>query len=107
MVKIVLMSDEVKPNEKPYTWFEMGFFTHWDSSGKRRVLCIDTPDRFRTALVDLLHSKLAPNDPFVLLKPLIDELVVLSDRSVWRVSHAVREVEKVFPSIFTPSPSST
>jgi hypothetical protein len=91
------MPDEEKPSKEEYTWFEMGFFTHWDRSGQRRVLCIDTPGHFRSALHAIVtHSTLEPNDPFAMLKPLIDELLKLSDRSVWRVRNAVRDVEKVF-----------
>ena len=109
LAKIVFMNDE-KPSEKDesptkrgesqskkkYIWYEMGIFSHWGGSSDRRVLCIDTPWYFAEALRAALFE-FAPNpeDPFALLQPLIDELVKLCDKSVWRIRNVVRDVETV------------
>ncbi|PHH82395.1 hypothetical protein CDD82_6160 [Ophiocordyceps australis] len=91
LAKIVFMADEIRPGSKEYKWYEMGFFTHWDSSGQRRILCIDTPRYIQDALlVTLSRGGLDAKDPFAMLGPLIDELVTLSDKAVWRVRNAVR-----------------
>ncbi|PHH64324.1 hypothetical protein CDD81_4681 [Ophiocordyceps australis] len=95
LAKIVSMADEIRPGEKEYKWYEMGFYTHWDRSGQRRILCIDTPSHIQEALyATLSHRALYAQDPFAMLEPLIDELVKVSDKSVWRVRNAVRQVER-------------
>lgn len=43
----------------------------------------------------MAHSTLEMNDPFAMLKPLIDEVINLYDRSVWRVRDAIRVIERV------------
>lgn len=96
LTKIISTPDEAKLTGKHYKWYEMGFFTQWDRSGQHRVLCIDTPSHFRSAfLAAVAHSTLDINDPFVMFKPLIDELINVYDRSVWRIRDAIRVIEQV------------
>jgi hypothetical protein len=100
------MPAEEESFEEKYTWYEMGFFGHWDQSGQHRVLCIDTPGHFRKALHGIVsHFVLEPNDPFAMLPPLIDEIVKLCDNSVWRIRGMIRDMEKVFQPLLTHPPS--
>jgi hypothetical protein len=39
-----------------------------------------------------------PNDPFAMLRPILDEVVRVCDDSTWRVAKRVRGVEKVWAS---------
>ena len=82
--------------DKPYKWYEMGFFTRWDHGGRCRVLCIDTPKQLQLGLKKtLLREQLNFGDPFAMHVPLIDRIILLCDLSVWRVRHPVRKIEKV------------
>ncbi|KAK1773146.1 hypothetical protein QBC45DRAFT_398279 [Copromyces sp. CBS 386.78] len=96
---------EYVPEEcgKGYEWFEMSLFTRWDSPGKCRVLCVDTPpdfpDRLRDALLNkgrpsLSEAAAAQADPFALHADLLDIMIVYSDISVWRVRDPIRLLEK-------------
>jgi hypothetical protein len=96
---------EDTPADKPYKWYEMGFFTHWDDSDCCRVLCIDTPKELQRGLHTVLQNQ-SPHldfaDPFVMHVPLIDQIILLYDDSVWRVRDPVRKIEKVYTSIMSP-----
>ena len=95
--------EEVMP-KKGYKWYEMGFFTHWDSLGHCRVLCIDTPTTLQFGLQTALNKLFPdPKDPFSMHVPLIDQVIKLYDRSIWLVRHPVRDIERVaiFFSIVT------
>lgn len=83
--------------DKPYIWYEMGFFTYWDYLGPCRVLCIDTPEELQSGLETVLRkqSSLDFRDPFAMHAPLIDQIILQYDISVWRVRHPVRTIEKV------------
>lgn len=84
-----------------YTWYEMTFFTRWDSSGDCRVLCIDTPEDLARDLQNSLVSKtrnspdLNTTDPFFLHIPVIDQVLLQYTNSVWRVRNPIRSIEKV------------
>lgn len=95
LVKNVLKNDEPRQSGKGYTWYEMGFFTCWDNSGRCRVLCIDTPEDLQSGLETVLQESLNPRDPFAMHIPLLDQIVKLYDDSVWRVRDPVRDIEKV------------
>jgi hypothetical protein len=89
---------------KDYIWFEMGFFTCWDSQDQVRVVCVDTPPDLPSNLQTALEKQ-APvefKDPFSLHRYLIDQMIILYDISVWRVRDPVRIIEKV--SFRCPSP---
>lgn len=100
LVKNVLKPGEETQSGKRYTWYEMGFFTCWDSLGCCRVLCIDTPQDLQSALETVLQKPfLDPRDPFAMHVPLIDQIVKLYDDSVWLIRDEVREIEEVSSSV--------
>jgi hypothetical protein len=80
-----------------YTWYEMTFFTRW-TPDHYMVVCVDTPDNFPA---DLKHSlstrsgELDLSDPFALHIPLMDQIIMLYDQSVWGIRDLIRRVEKV------------
>jgi hypothetical protein len=85
---------------KDYLWYEMGFFSSWGDAGRScRVTCIDTPPVLQTGLEAALQKQSAAavdfRDPFAMHAPLIDQIIVQYDLSVWRVRHPVRKIEKV------------
>jgi hypothetical protein len=90
--------------DKTYIWYEMGFFTRWDHSGHCRVICIDTPEDLQSGLEIFLrkHPPLNFSDPFAMHVPLIDQIILQYDLSVWRVRRPVRDIEKVSTSIMLP-----
>jgi hypothetical protein len=90
---------------KPYLWYEMGFFTRWDNLGYCRVWCTDTPEELQSGLKTVLRKQSPPldfSDPFATHVPLIDQIILLYDISVWRVRDPVRKIEKVSTSIMLP-----
>jgi hypothetical protein len=104
--KVIQGTGSGKPEKdlagKPYKWYEMGFITEWDKSGKCRVLCIDTPEELQSGLKAVLKNKSAPlnfEDPLAMHIPLIDQIILLYDDSVWRFREPLRSIEKVFMSI--------
>jgi hypothetical protein len=89
--------------EKGYKWFEMSFFTRWDYPNTCQVLCVDTPPDLRSALKKFLEKQpqaLNFRDPFAMHPPLVDQVIVYTDVSVWRVRDPVRLLEKVRPPSF-------
>ena len=95
--------------DEPYIWYEMGFFTRWDYPGHCRVLCIDTPEELQSRLLTVLEKQstlLELRDPFAMHVPLIDQIILLYDVSVWSVRHPVRKFEKVSTSIMLPGRNS-
>src|SRR5215469_9121664 len=83
--------------KKDYMWYEMGIFTYWDFDC-RRVLCIDTPVDLPEQIKAILEKQASPlefGDPFAMFPPLIDQIVKLSDDSVWRFRPHIRYIEKV------------
>jgi len=91
------MVEERSSSVPNYVWYEMTFYTHV-ASDRTLMLCLDTPDELRLRLeIALSGSKqgLDLSDPFALHVPLIDEVVVLNDRSVWQVRDLIRTIEKV------------
>ena len=96
----------VVPGGKDYKWFEMSFFTRWDSPNTSQILCVDTPPDFPVELKKLLDNRPHPvdfRDPFAMHANLVDQIVVYTDISVWRVRDPVRQLEKVSSG---PSPIS-
>jgi hypothetical protein len=100
----VKVLDETKESDTflpEYKWYEMSFFTRWDSNGHGRVLCIDTPDDMPEALKRSLESgggnspELNPQDPYFLHIPVIDQVLLQYTISVWRVRNPIRNIEKV------------
>ena len=84
--------------KKDYKWFEMSFFTRWDSPNMSQVLCVDTPPDFPIELKKLLDNRpqlVDFRDPFAMHANLVDQIVVYTDISVWRVRDPVRQLEKV------------
>jgi hypothetical protein len=90
--------EEYVKGTKEYRWFEMSFFTRWDSSGLSQVLCVDAPSDFHRELQKLLERRSEPldfRDPFAMHTNLVDQIAVHADISVWRVRDPVRVLEKV------------
>jgi hypothetical protein len=85
---------------KDYTWYEMSFFGRWEPDHSM-VLCIDTPEDFRSQLEQSIakgEDMIDLSNPFALYVPLVDQIVDLYDRSVWGIRDLIRTVEKVpFP----------
>lgn len=79
-----------------YTWYEMTFLSIWEP-GRYMMLCIDTPNGFREELQHNLEreQKLDLQDPFAFLLPLMDQIILLYDHSVWGIRDLIRQVEKV------------
>jgi hypothetical protein len=75
----------------------MTFLGRWEP-GCGLTICMDTPDSFRyflerslnddTSIIDLI-------DPFAPFVPLMDQVIVLYDQSVWSIRNLVRRLEKV------------
>jgi hypothetical protein len=89
---------EYVTGKKEYKWFEMSFFTRWDSPSTSQVLCVDTPPNFPEELKKLLEKRPQPidlRDPFAMHVNLVDQIIVYADVSVWRVRDPVRCLEKV------------
>ncbi len=89
---------EYVTGKKDYKWFEMSFFTRWDSPTTSQALCVDTPPDFPAELKKLLDNRLQSvdfRDPFAMHANLVDQIVVYTDISVWRVRDPVRQLEKV------------
>jgi hypothetical protein len=84
-----------KPRETNYIWHEMGFMS-FSSDSRSTMLCFDVPD---TVIKGLEHTLSANAEqlrgPFGLHVPLLGELVMLYDRSIWAMAVKVREIEKV------------
>ncbi len=94
---------EYTKSGKSYAWFEMGFFTRWSSPGHCKVLCIDTPKELQSKLNAVLRKqspRLDFSDPFAMHVPLIEQIILLYDLSVWRARHPVREIEQVFIYVY-------
>jgi hypothetical protein len=104
--------EKIEKTDKDYKWYEMGFFTCWDDSGNCRVVCVDTPEELQLGLKDFFQSHLGPeaalqkqwhplnfDDPFAMHIPLIDQIVLRYDESVWLIRDLIRDVETVSTSI--------
>lgn len=97
LVKVVLKPEEGRaPDGKPYWWHEMGFFVRWNPH-ECKVLCIGTPLALREQLRSTLQESplLESKDPFAMVSPLFDQIIILYDQSVWRVRNYVRAQEMV------------
>ncbi len=91
-----------RETKKDYVWYEMGIFTSWNSKC-HRVLCIDTPSDFPKQFKVILEKQASPlnlGDPFSMFAPLIDQIVKLSDESVWLFRPQIRYIEKVCFDLF-------
>jgi hypothetical protein len=78
----------------------MTFFSRWEP-GHCIVLCVDTPDSLRVRLEQSLATEqgtLDLSDPFALHIPLLDQIIILYDQSVWGIRDLIRRVEKVLLS---------
>ncbi|KAL1595275.1 hypothetical protein SLS60_009965 [Paraconiothyrium brasiliense] len=100
LTKKILRPEEGKTEEgKDYLWYELDFFTWWNSSTTCRVLCIGAPQEMNTELKTLLVGPQPPSfelqDPFAMLRPLFDEIIKLCDENTWRVAKSVRVIERV------------
>ncbi|VBB72038.1 Putative protein of unknown function [Podospora comata] len=85
--------------EKGYNWFETTIFTRWDYPDKHQVLIVDTPSDFPEQLICLLQKaslsgQINFHDPLAMHTSLIDQIIVYSDISVWRIRDPVRQMEK-------------
>jgi hypothetical protein len=85
------------PDSKDYRWHEMTYLSIWQNSGRRQILCIDTPDYFAPRMQLALESKplLSLQDPFAMHSPLLDEIVGVYDMAAWSLRHPIRDFEKV------------
>ena len=74
----------------------MTFLSIW-KPGCYMMLCVDTPSGFREELQHSLERerKLDLQDPFAFLLPLMDQIILLYDHSVWGIRDLIRQVEKV------------
>lgn len=88
---------ELARDNEIYSWYEMGVFVHWSSTGSCRIICVDTPEYLQTQLLVSLRRKSALDfkNPFAMQQFLVDQILVLYDISVWRVRDPVRQIEKV------------
>lgn len=80
-----------------YKWCEMTFFSRWEKDHSI-VFCIGTDHSFERLLqenVNRMSEKLSLINPWSMQVPLIETVVALQDRSVWKVRDVVRNVEKV------------
>ncbi|KAK0748327.1 hypothetical protein B0T21DRAFT_356331 [Apiosordaria backusii] len=88
----------VTKKEHSYRWFETTVLTRWDYPNKHQVLIIDTPSDFPDQLVRLLRNasppKLIFHDPLAMHTSLVDQIIVYSDISVWRIRDPVRQLER-------------
>lgn len=75
----------------------MAFFTRWTSNDTNQILCIDTPGELKGRLFESLASSgaLEFQDPFAMFRPLLDEILKVSDQYTWRMSKEIRKHEKV------------
>jgi hypothetical protein len=84
-----------KSSIKDYTWHEMGFISFSDDT-RSTILCFDVPDTVVAGLeLTLSTSTEQLSGPFGLHVPLLGELVMLYDRSIWTMAKKVRQIEKV------------
>lgn len=100
LTKRVLKQEERQEEVgKDYKWYEMTFFTRWNSSKTSRVLCVGAPSQMSARLETILTVSPPPffelQDPLALLRPLLDEVIKLCDESTWRVTKLVRAIELV------------
>jgi hypothetical protein len=80
-----------------YMWHEMSFFTQW-FPGHSIVLCIGAPKQTSTRLASSLAESTSPlnfSDPFSMHVPILDQMIILYDESVWQIRHMIRRREKV------------
>lgn len=86
-------------NGKDYKWYEMSFFTRWNSAKTSRVLCIGASLQMSATLETMVKESPPPTfesqDPLAMLKPLFDEIIKLCDENTWAVTKKVRAVELV------------
>src|SRR3981081_2124483 len=77
--------------EIEYRWHEMTFFTQW-VPGHTMFLCIGNPETLKTgltaSLIEEAHS-LDFSDPFSMHVPMMDQMIILYDMSVWKVRHVI------------------
>ncbi|KAF3804310.1 hypothetical protein GCG54_00000662 [Colletotrichum gloeosporioides] len=73
----------------------MAFFTRWTSNGTNQVLCIDTPAELEERMLESLRlsGPVEFQDPFAMLRPLLDEVLKISDQYTWRMSKEIRKHE--------------
>ena len=85
-----------------YGWYKMTFFTRWEQNHSI-TLCIDTPSNTKSMLEIALSQDLSTlnlMDPFAVYVPLIDHIITLYDRSIWGIRDLIRNIEKVYLTIF-------
>ncbi|KAK4196951.1 hypothetical protein QBC40DRAFT_286388 [Triangularia verruculosa] len=93
------LPEYVVSDKKGYRWFETTVFTRWDYPDKHQVLIVDAPPDFPEQLACLLQKasvsqELNFQDPLAMHTSLIDQIIVYSDVSVWRIRDPVRQMEK-------------
>ncbi|EQB51212.1 hypothetical protein CGLO_09278 [Colletotrichum gloeosporioides Cg-14] len=97
LTKKIFMPGEVcrHGSAKKYEWYEMAFFTRWTSNGTNQVLCIDTPAELEERMLESLRlsGPVEFQDPFAMLRPLLDEVLKISDQYTWRMSKEIRKHE--------------
>ncbi|KAK2731030.1 hypothetical protein FQN57_003711 [Myotisia sp. PD_48] len=96
LIKMVV-NESYMPVYRPYTWYEMTFFTQWNHLGLCRVLCVNTPNQLQLGLSTNLQNipyQIQHNDPFALHTSLFSQITVLYDESIWKIRNLVRKFEK-------------
>ncbi|OTA64104.1 hypothetical protein K449DRAFT_432618 [Hypoxylon sp. EC38] len=96
--KILQAEEELTYGANDYIWHEMGFFTQWSGVNSARVLCIGAPQSVRIRLAAILARSPSPElrDPFAMLYPLLDEVIIECDDNIWRITKEVRKIEKAW-----------
>ncbi|KFY34265.1 hypothetical protein V494_06920 [Pseudogymnoascus sp. VKM F-4513 (FW-928)] len=103
----ILTKTVVEPDErklyggKSYLWYEMAFFVLWSRSGTARVLCIGTPPQMRVRIQQELQTRPSLNldDPFAILRQILDEVVRMCDDDTWRVARMKRKARPDFEEL--------
>lgn len=88
-----------------YDWHILTFVTHWESEGKARLLCFNSPqalkDMIKESLSDAAISDLIAH-PFAFLAVALEHVAELYDQAIWRFRDFVRDTEKQRLTIEAP-----
>jgi hypothetical protein len=80
-----------------YEWLTMSILSHWTSE-QSQLICLGMPKCVQENIQRDMHSEshlTALEHPLVLLPPLLKEIALLYDRSVWRIRNELRNFELV------------
>lgn len=96
------LGDSKGPDHHEYEWYEMGFFTTWMSTGSQVVLCFNVPQILQIRLQKIFLSLSTPKlpDVYSVHAVIIDEIIMLFDKSVWSLRDIIRKIELVKPGSY-------